>query len=67
MDRQRLVCLSSQMILGVRQCFPDGIGLPWIEAVRFGETMRLVAGETADATEGKQAFQEKRAPVWQSK
>ncbi len=38
--------------------------LPWIEAVRFGETMRLVAGATADATEGRAAFREKRAPQW---
>ena len=36
--------------------------LPWIEAVRFGETMRLVAGETADATEGKQAFRGETRP-----
>ena len=41
--------------------------LPWIEAVRFGETMRMVAGETDDASEGKQAFREKRSPVWQGK
>ncbi len=38
--------------------------LPWVEAVRFGETMRLVAGTTADATEGRTAFREKRAPQW---
>jgi E-phenylitaconyl-CoA hydratase len=41
--------------------------LPWIEAVRFGETMRLVAGNTADATEGRAAFREKRPPQWQGK
>jgi enoyl-CoA hydratase/carnithine racemase len=42
-------------------------GLPWVEAVRFGETMRLVAGNTADAAEGRAAWREKRAPVWQGK
>ena len=41
--------------------------LPWVEAVRFGETMRLVAGNTADATEGRAAFREKRLPHWQGK
>jgi enoyl-CoA hydratase/carnithine racemase len=41
--------------------------LPWVEAVRFGETMRLVAGGTADAAEGRAAFREKRAPQWQGK
>lgn len=41
--------------------------LPWIESVRFGETMRIVASSTADATEGRTAFREKRAPNWQGK
>ena len=41
--------------------------LPQTEAARFGEAMRLVASETADANEGKQAFREKRSPVWQGK
>jgi 1,4-dihydroxy-2-naphthoyl-CoA synthase len=35
--------------------------------VRFGETMRIVAGNTADAAEGRAAFREKRAPSWQGK
>jgi enoyl-CoA hydratase/carnithine racemase len=39
--------------------------LPWVEAVRFGETMRLVASNTVDATEGRTAFREKRPPQWQ--
>jgi E-phenylitaconyl-CoA hydratase len=41
--------------------------LPWVEAVRFGETMRLVAGNTADAVEGRAAIREKRSPRWQGK
>jgi enoyl-CoA hydratase/carnithine racemase len=41
--------------------------LSWVEAVRFGETMRLVAGSTADAAEGRTAAGEKRLPHWQGK
>ena len=41
--------------------------LPWVEAVRFGETMRLVASNTADAAEGRAATREKRTPRWQGK
>ena len=41
--------------------------MSWVEAVRFGETMRLVAGNTADAAEGRAAFRDKRAPHWQGK
>jgi E-phenylitaconyl-CoA hydratase len=35
-----------------------------VEAIRFGETMRLVAGATDDAREGGQAFRERRDPTW---
>ena len=41
--------------------------LPWVEAVRFGETMRLVAGSTADAAEGRAAVRDKRSPQWQGR
>jgi enoyl-CoA hydratase/carnithine racemase len=41
--------------------------LPWVESVRFGETMRMVASRTDDASEGKAAFREKRSPQWQGK
>ncbi|HEU4360502.1 MAG TPA: enoyl-CoA hydratase/isomerase family protein, partial [Mycobacterium sp.] len=37
----------------------------WTEAVRFGETMRKVAGATRDAAEGVRAWREKRKPNWQ--
>jgi E-phenylitaconyl-CoA hydratase len=41
--------------------------LPETDAIRFGETMRRVAGATADAAEGAAAAREKRAPVWQAR
>lgn len=41
--------------------------LPWIESVRFGETMRMVASNSTDAAEGRAAFREKRSPNWQGK
>ena len=39
----------------------------WIEAVRFGETMRKVAGATEDVTEGIQSFRDKRKPQWRGR
>lgn len=36
----------------------------WTEAVRFGETMRIVANKTDDAAEGGRSFREKRSPDW---
>ena len=41
--------------------------LGWTEAVRFGETMRLVAQATEDATEGRTAFREGRPPEWRGR
>src|SRR5205823_14851424 len=38
--------------------------LPWVEAVRFAETMRRVAAATADATEGWTAARERPPPNW---
>lgn len=39
----------------------------WIESVRFGETMRKVAGATEDVAEGLSAWREKRPPRWQGR
>lgn len=39
-------------------------GMGWTEAVRFGETMRKVAGATGDAGEGRRAWTERREPEW---
>ncbi len=41
--------------------------LPWVEAVRFGETMRKVANATEDAAEGRAAAVEKRRPRWRGR
>jgi E-phenylitaconyl-CoA hydratase len=41
--------------------------LPWVEAVRFGETMRRVAAGTEDAAEGMAAVREGRPPKWQGR
>jgi enoyl-CoA hydratase/carnithine racemase len=38
--------------------------MPTLEAIRFGETMRLVAGRTQDALEGMHAAAEQRPPRW---
>jgi enoyl-CoA hydratase/carnithine racemase len=39
----------------------------WLESVRFGETMRKVAGTTEDAAEGRRAWAEKRSPRWKGR
>jgi len=41
--------------------------LPMLEAIRFGETMRKVAGATEDAAEGGRAFREGRKPEWKGR
>jgi enoyl-CoA hydratase/carnithine racemase len=38
--------------------------LSMLDAIRFGETMRRVAGATNDAAEGGRAFREGREPRW---
>lgn len=44
-----------------------GRSLPWLEAVRFGETMRCVAAITEDAREGWAAAREGRPPEWRGR
>ena len=36
----------------------------WVEAVRFGETMRKVVAATDDVAEGLRAWRGKRPPQW---
>ena len=41
--------------------------LSTVEAIRFGETMRKVAGSTDDAAEGVRAAAERRPPQWRGR
>ena len=43
-----------------------GQDMPFVEAIRFGETMRRVAGATDDAREGMAAARERRDPEWKA-
>ncbi|MGQ0572738.1 MAG: enoyl-CoA hydratase/isomerase family protein [Pseudonocardia sp.] len=44
-----------------------GPGMAAVDAIRFGETMRRVAGATEDAAEGMAAAVEGRAPAWRGR
>jgi E-phenylitaconyl-CoA hydratase len=48
----------------IKEMATRGRDLPWSESVRFGETMRKVAGATDDAAEGMRAAAEGRPPEW---
>jgi enoyl-CoA hydratase/carnithine racemase len=41
--------------------------LPMTDAIRFGETMRRVAGATEDAAEGRAAAAQRREPRWRAR
>jgi enoyl-CoA hydratase/carnithine racemase len=51
----------------VKEVAMRGRELPWVDAVRFGETMRKVAGATEDVAEGLRAWAEKRKPQWRGR
>ena len=51
----------------VKEMAYRGQRLPWIDAVRMGETMRRVVHATEDAAEGLIAFTEKRPPNWKGR
>src|ERR1700733_6347948 len=56
--------------LAARTCKEGAVrsqSLPPVEAIRFGETMRIVAMGTEDAKEGFRASAEGRAPRWRAR
>ena len=60
----RLVAAAPLAQRAVKEVAMRSQSLPMLEAIRFGETMRKVAGATNDANEGMRAAAEGRPPVW---
>jgi enoyl-CoA hydratase/carnithine racemase len=59
------LCRSAPLaVRATKEVAHRGQGLPFTEAVRFGETMRRVAGATEDARAGMAAARDKREPTW---
>jgi len=54
-------------VRAVKEMAYRGQTLPWVDAVRMGETMRRVALATEDAAEGMRAAREGRAPEWKGR
>ena len=64
----RRLCQGAPLaVRAVNEMAHRGQGLPWADAVRFGETMRKVVRSTEDAREGMAAAAERRPPHWQGK
>src|SRR6202035_4492743 len=61
----RLVAAAPLAARAIKEVAVRSQSLPPLEAIRFGETMRLVAAATEDAQEGQRAAAEGRAPRWQ--
>ena len=61
------LCQSAPLaVRATKEVAMRGQEMPFVEAIRFGETMRRVAGATQDASEGMAAAREKRSPVWKA-
>ena len=54
-------------VRAVKEMAYRGQTLPWVDAVRMGESMRRVALATEDAAEGIAAAREGRAPEWRGR
>lgn len=61
---ERLLKPAPLAIRATKEVAARGQELPFVQAIRFGETMRRVAGATQDAQEGRAAFRERRPPAW---
>jgi enoyl-CoA hydratase/carnithine racemase len=63
----RLLLSAPLAVRATKEVALRGQELPFVEAIRFGETMRKVAGATDDAKEGMTAAREKRKPTWEAR
>lgn len=62
----RLVAAAPLAARATKEVAVRSQSLPPVEAIRFGETMRLVAAATEDASEGLRAAREGRPARWQA-
>ena len=60
----RLVAAAPLAARAIKEVAVRAEGLPMLEAIRFGETMRKVVAATEDAGEGRRAISERRQPSW---
>jgi E-phenylitaconyl-CoA hydratase len=63
---QRLLLSAPLAVRATKEVAARGQEIPFVDAIRFGETMRRVAGATEDAKEGMTAAREKRTPQWKA-
>lgn len=63
----RLMQGAPLAIRATKEVARRGQNMPFVEAIRCGETMRRVAGAADDAQEGRAAFREKRSAQWQAR
>jgi enoyl-CoA hydratase/carnithine racemase len=63
----RLVAAAPLAQRAIKEVATRTATMPMTDAIRFGETMRRVAGATEDAREGKAAAAEKRTPTWRGR
>lgn len=64
---ERLLLSAPLAVRATKEVAWRGQEMPWAEAIRFGETMRRVAGSTDDAAEGRTAARDKRSPEWRAR
>ena len=60
----RLLESAPLAVRATKEVAARGQELPFSEAIRFGETMRKVAGSTEDASIGPPAYRERRKAEW---
>jgi enoyl-CoA hydratase/carnithine racemase len=62
------LCRSAPLaVRATKEVARRGLQLPFVDAIRFGETLRRVAGATEDAREGISAVHEGRTPQWKAR
>jgi enoyl-CoA hydratase/carnithine racemase len=63
----RLVSAAPLAARAIKEVAVRSQSMAPVEAIRFGETMRIVASATEDAAEGRRAVAEARPPRWQGR